>query len=177
MKGIVKGIISITVVVGGTIFTVSEADVVQKFAEETGLSPKEAQQFVENSKEDMVSFEKAGAEIISDGQSLLSIASGVDCVKFKYEWETNLLSCPKGKSQLISFGNDQVELGQAITTLASESASRNDMSSVISLIDRNNADLKLEIVSHILDPEAIDATRKKKSYNKALLQSALESQP
>lgn len=174
MKGIFKGII--TIVIGGTIFTISQTDLVKNFSKNTGLSQKEAQQYVENiTEDDLVSFDKLGSGFVSDGQDVLNVAHDIDCVNYYYEWETNTLSCEEGKSQLVRLGNDEIALGKAYTILASDSASKDDMSSVISLIDKNNADLSLEIVSHILNPQSIDETRKTNSFNKALLQSALES--
>src|SRR5260221_9271591 len=104
MKKIIGGVI--TLVIGGTIFTVSQADLVKNFSKETGLSQKEAQQYVENvSKDDLVPYDKEGSRFISDGQSVLSMVSDIDCVNYNYEWETDSLSCANGKSQLISLGN------------------------------------------------------------------------
>jgi len=140
------------------------------------LSQEESQQYVENvTEDDLVPYDKLGSDFISDGQDILSSSRDIDRANYYYEWETNILSCEKGKLQLIKLGNDEMALGKAYTILASESASREDMSSVISLIDKLNADLSLGIVSYILDPQTIDETRKANSFNKALLQSALES--
>lgn len=172
--GIIGGII--TLVIGGTIFTVSKADIAKNFSKDTGLSQEESQQYVENvTDDDLVPYGELGSDFISDGQDILTLASDIDCVNYLYEWETDTLSCEKGKSQLIRLGNDEIALGKAYTILASESASREDMSSTISLIDKLNTDFRLEIVSRILDSKTIDETRKTNSYNKALLQSALES--
>lgn len=174
MKGIFKGII--TIAIGGTIFSISQTDLIKNFSKETGLSQEEAQQYIENvTEDDLASFNEIGSDFISDGQDVLNSAKEIDCVNYFYEWETTTMSCEKGKSQLIKLGNDEVALGKAYTILASESASKEDMSSVISLIDKLNADLSLEIVNYILDPQTIDETRKTNSFNKALLQSALES--
>lgn len=174
-KGGIIGAV-ITLVIGGTIFTVSKTDIVKNFSKDTGLSQEESQQYVEGiKKDDLVPYDKLGSGLISDGQSVLSTASNIDCVNYNYKWETNTLPCTKGKSQLIVLGNDEISLGKAYKILASDSASKNDMSTVISLIDRSNSDLNLEIVSHILDPQSVNETRKTNSYNKALLQSALES--
>jgi len=174
MKGIFKGII--TLVIGGTIFTFSQTDLVKNFSKETGLSQKEAQQYVENvTEDDLAPYDKVGSEFISDGQDILNSSRDIDCVNYSYEWETSSLSCEKGKSQLVKLGNDEVALGKAYTVLASESASKEDMSSVINLIDKINADLSLGIVSYILDSQTIDEIRKTNSFNKAMLQSALES--
>lgn len=172
--GIIGGII--TLVIGGAVFTVSKADIAKNFSKDTGLSQEESQQYVENiTKDDLVSYDKLGSDFISDSQDILGLSRDIDCVNYTYEWETNTLSCEVGKLQLIRIGNDEKELGNAYTTLASKSASREDISSTISLIDKLNTDFRLEIVSRILDSKTIDETRKTNSYNKALLQSALES--
>lgn len=174
-KGGIIGAI-ITLVIGGTVFTVNKTDIVKNFSKDTGLSQEAAQQYVESvTEDDMVPYDKLGSDFISDGQDILSLAREIDCVNYDYEWETSTLSCEKGKSQLIKFGNDEIALGKAYQALASESASNEDISSVISLIDKLNADFRLEIVSRILDLKTIDENRKSNSFNKALLQSALES--
>ena len=173
MKKIIGGVI--TLVIGGTIFTVSKTDIVKNFSRDTGLSQEAAQQYVENvSEEDMVSYDKLGSDFVSDGQEILNSTREIDCVNYSYEWETSTLSCEKGKSQLTMLGNNEIALGKAYTVLASES-SREDMFKVISLIDSLNADFNFEIVGYILKPQNIDEIRKNNSFNKALLQSALES--
>ncbi|QQG41331.1 MAG: hypothetical protein HYV90_04165 [Candidatus Woesebacteria bacterium] len=174
MKGIFKGII--TIAIGGTIFTISQTDLAKNFSKETGLTQEQAQQYVENIKdEDLASFDKIGSDFVSDGKGILSTNSSIDCVNYTYEWESSVLTCQKGKSQLATIGNDEIALGQAYIKLASDSATRDDISKVISLIDRLNTDLKFEIVTSMLSPQTIDEMRKSNSYNKALLQTALES--
>ncbi|HEX6976847.1 MAG TPA: hypothetical protein VF185_00620 [Patescibacteria group bacterium] len=174
-KGGIIGAI-ITLAIGGTVFTVSKTDIVKNFSKDTGLSQEESQQYVEGiTEDDLVSYDKLGSEFISDGQKILSIAYDINCVDYSYKWETNTLSCEEGKSQLIKLGNDEKSLGNAYTILASKSASREDMSSTISFIDKLNIDFRSEVVTSTLDSKTIDEVRKTNSYNKALLQSALES--
>lgn len=165
-----------TLVIGGTVYTVSQADVAKNLSKDTGMTQQEAQQYVENvSEDDLVPYDKVGSELTSDGQSILSVASDLDCVNYDYEWETLSLTCEVGQSQLKKIGNNEIALGKAYTRLSSESASRDDISLVINLIDRVNADLNLGIVSIMLDYSSINETRKTNSYNKALLQAALDS--
>lgn len=174
-KGGIIGTI-ITLVIGGTAFSVSQADIVKNFSKDTGMSQQQAEEYVENiSEDDMVSFDKLGSEFISGGQEIIVVASKIDCVNYSYEWETATLSCEEGKSQMRTFGNSEIALGNGYTTLASESASTEDMSSVIKLIDRLNADLNSKIVIKLLDSPTIDELKKTNSYNKALLQAALDS--
>lgn len=172
--GIIGGII--TLVIGGVVFSVSQADIAKNFSKDTGLSQQDAEQYVKNvTEDDLVPYDESGSSLISDGQDILDAASDIDCVNYDYEWQTDSLPCEEGKSQLKKVGNSQIELGKAYTILASESASTEDMSSVIRLIDRLNADLNLEIVNRLLDYPTIDEMRKTNSYNKALLQAALDS--
>jgi hypothetical protein len=172
--GIIGGII--TLVIGGTLFSVSKADIAKNFSKDTGLSQTEAEQYVENvSKDDLVAYDVVGSNFISDGQDILSAAADIDCVNYSYEWEADSLSCEEGKSQLATIGDSEIALGKAYTILASKSASTTDISLAIGLIDKLNTDLKSEIVSQVLDYPKIDEIRKTNSYNKALLQAALDS--
>jgi hypothetical protein len=172
--GIITGII--TLVIGGTVYSVSQADIAKNLSKDTGMSQQQAEQYVNNIKEDdLVPYDKIGASFISEGQEILSGASKIDCVDYTYEWVTNLLSCEKGKAQLKTLGNSEIALGNAYTILASESASTTDISSVIKLIDKLNMDLNSEIVSKLLDYPTIDELRKTNSYNRAVLQAALDS--
>jgi len=172
--GIIGGII--TLVIGGTVYSVSQEAIVENFSKDTGMSQKASEQYVENITEDeMVPFDELGSDFISSGQEILSVASKIDCINYEYEWETYSLSCKEGKSQLKKLGNSEIALGKAYKILDLESASTEDISSVIRLIDRNNANYNLEIASQLLDYSIIDEVKKTNSYNKALLQAALDS--
>jgi len=103
------------------------------------------------------------------------MASEVDCVDYEYEWESPTLTCEEGKSQLKRFGNSGIALGRAYKVLDTEEAGEDDISSAIGKIDRLNSDLGLDIVTWMLDPPTIDGMKKENSYNKALLQAALDS--
>jgi len=167
----------ITLIIGGTVYSVSQSDIVSNFSEETGMSQKEAEQYVENIPDDeLVSFDELGSGIITEGQDILSIASEIDCVNYYYEWETDTLSCEEGKSQLKKFGESEIALGEAYKVLSSESASTEDIYSVIWLIDRVNENYSLEIIIELLDYSEIDEAIKTNLYNKALLQAALDSE-
>jgi hypothetical protein len=174
MKKIIGGVI--TLVIGGMVFSVTQADIVKNFSKETGLSQSEAQEYVDGViKDELVSYDKVGAELIDDGKVILKSASEIDCVTYQYSWVSNTLSCLKGKAQLITLGNGEISLGNAYTILSSDNASKKDMTIVIDLIDKNNVNLSLEIVRFMLEPEKIAELRKINSFNKALLISALES--
>ncbi|MGH7245312.1 MAG: hypothetical protein ACREBJ_00760 [Nitrosotalea sp.] len=174
MKKIIGTII--TLVIGGAVFTFSQADVVKNFSKDTGLTQQEAQQYVNGiKKEDLQSFDKIGSEFISDGQTVIEYTNKIDCVNYTYKWESDSLSCEEGKSQLNTISNDEIALGNAYKILDTEKATKDDMSLVIKDIETNNYDLQLGIVSAILNPSTIDGLKKRNSYNEALLQSALNS--
>ena len=171
---VITGII--TLIIGGTVYSVSQADIVSNFSKETGLSQKEAEQYVDNIPDDeLVPFDELGAGFVAEGQAILSIASEIDCAEYYYDWETDTLSCNEGKSQIRIFGESEIALGEAYKVLSSESASTGDIYSVIRLIDRVNENYKLEIIIELLDYSEIDEAIKTNLYNKALLQAALDS--
>lgn len=174
MKKIIGGII--TLVIGGTIYSFSQVDVAKNFAKYTGLTQQEAQQYVEGiKKEDMAEWDTIGSNFISDGQKLIEMANNIDCDKYQYKWESNTLNCEEGKSQIEKVGNSSINLGKAYKVLDTKEATKNDISTTISEIDRYNSDLDLSIVTAILDQQTIDKEKKTNLYNKALLQTALES--
>lgn len=171
---IIGGII--TLIIGGTVYSVSQGDIVNIFSEETGMSQSEAERYVENiSDDELVSFDELGSDFISSGEEILSMASEIDCVNYYYEWETDTLPCEEGKSQIKIFGDSEVALGEAYQVLSSESATTDDIYSVIRLIDKVNENYSLEIVVKLLDYSYIDEAIKTNLYNKALLRAALDS--
>jgi len=174
MKKVVGTII--TLVIGGVVFTFSQADVVKNFSKDTGLSQQEAQQYVNNiKKEDLASFDKIGSDFISFGQNVEKMANGIDCNNYTYKWESNNLSCEEGKSQVYTLGVNEVDLGDAYKVLDTKTATKDDMSLVIRDIDTLNADLGLDVVTSLLDQSFIGELKKENSYNKALIEAALDS--
>jgi len=173
--GIISGII--TLIIGGTAYTISQADIVSNFSKDTGLSETEAQQYVESITEDeLVSWDELGNNYIEEGQYTLNVAYELDCVTYEYEWESSSLTCAEGKSQLLKIGNSEIELGEAYIILNSDSATTDDISIVIGLIDKLNANYSLPIVNLILDYSTITEMKNSNSYNKAVLQAALDSE-
>lgn len=176
-KGVAKvvgGII--TLVIGATAYAVTETDVIKNFSKETGMTQQEAQQYVENISEDeMVSFEEEGIFLITSGQADLEVATDIDCETYNYDWETPTMSCEEGLAQLIEFGESQVALGRAYKQLASDSASSEDIREAIRLIDRINQSFTSELVTGLFDETELNEIIKINLYNKALLQTALDS--
>lgn len=168
---------AITLVIGGTAYTVNEARVVDNFAKDTGLSQQQAEEYVNGLKEsDLTTFGQVGSDFISSGKELNKIASELDCVNYEYEWESPTLSCDTGKNQLSELGKDEVSLGESYKKLDSDSATKADMSATVALIDEVNADYSFEIVSKYLDPSKTEETKKSNSYNKSILKAAIESE-
>ena len=168
--------IVISLVIGGTVYTFSQTDLIENFSKDTGLTQQEAEQYVgEISEEDLDSFSNIGSDFIAEGQEILITAEEIDCINYKYEWESSNLTCSEGKTQLLKIGNSEIALGKAYIELDAEDAGVVEMNAVISFIDRLNKDYDLEIIAVLLDPENIDDMKKTNSYNKALIQSALES--
>jgi len=174
MKSVIKAVTIL--VIGGTVYTVSQADIAKNFSKDTGLTQREAEQYISEIKEeDLAPWNEVGSDFISEGQDLVRAAAGVDCVNYTYEWESYTLTCDEGKSQVKRVGNSEIALGTAYKKLDAENASEDDISAVIRNIDRLNTDFELDIVTALLDPSDIDDMKKTNSYNKALLQAALDS--
>lgn len=169
--------IVITVLIGGTAYTINSGAVINNFANDTGLTQEQAEQYINSIPEDeLVPFDEIGRSEMEFGQSMLDGAAEIDCMNYEYEWESANLSCQSGKMQMKRIGNTSIALGQAYVKLSSDSASRDDILRTISLLDEQNSELQLPILSAVLEWSAIDEERKTNSFNKAILQAALESE-
>lgn len=167
---------AITLVVGGTAYTVNKTDIASNFASDTGVSQQEANEYVNNIKdEDLQSWDKIGTDDVKYGQDTLASTAKIDCVNYTYEWVSPTLSCETGRTQLTTLGNDIVALGNSYIKLSEKNASESDMQSTIGLIDVVNNDFNMEIVVKLLDPATIADSKKANSYNKATLKAALDS--
>ena len=176
IKSIATGAV-ITLLIGGTAYTFSQKDVIDNFAEDTGLTQEQAEQYInEISEDDLVTFDVLGQGHIDEGKDISTIANDIDCANYEYEWESFTLSCSEGKSQLNTFAHDSNTLGQAYIKLNSDSATDEDISKTMTLIDTLNADYDFEIISVLWDWATIDESKKTNSFNKALLKAALESE-
>ena len=168
---------AVTLVIGGTTYTLTQTDMVNNFSKDTGMSQQQATEYVENIKEeDLVSYDELGNGIISDSEELLRFAAEIDCANYQYEWETSALTCQDGKTQLTETGNDEKALGESYKRLAVDTASKGDMSTTINLIDEVNVDYDFPVIRATLEPEDIKEVKTTNSYNKALLQTALEEE-
>lgn len=174
MKKIAGAIISI--VIGGSVFAISQSDVINNFSANTGLSQQEAEEYIKNiSEDDLASFDEIGKNLINDGNGMVEIAKKIDCINYTYSWETTALTCQQGTSQLYTIGNDEVSLGRAYVKLDQDDADKEDISTTIPLIDKVNLNFSLPIVTSFLDTNTIEESKKTNSYNKSLLQTTLEA--
>jgi hypothetical protein len=174
IKEAVVGVV--TLVIGGTVYSVSQSDIIDNFADDTGLTQEQAEEYVNTIEEDeLFTFDELGILYIEDGENLLEIAIEIDCPNYEYEWESSTLSCDQGKEQLNKFGNDSISLGQTYRTLDTDSASEEDISVVISFLDVVKEDYDYEIIKVLLEDEMIEEEKKTLSYNKAILETVLES--
>ncbi len=176
VKQIIGGVV--TIVIGGTAYTVSQSDVANNYSKNAGVSQQQAQQYVNNiNQSDLQSFSKIGNSLISDGNSIISKVSSIDCVNYTYQWETPSLSCVDGKSQLQGIGSDEITLGNCYEDLGTDlgSAAASKMNECISDIDTVDSDLSLPIATALLDSNTIADITHTNIYNKSVLQTALES--
>lgn len=176
IKGIVTGTI-ITLLIGGTAYNINQEDVIQNFADDTGMTQEQAELYIDKiPEEELSSWNQVGSDFINDGQELINFVHEIDCVNYEYEWESTTLSCTEGRNQIDKFAKDSILLGQAYKKLDSESASKDDISKTIILIDQLNSDYQLKIINFVLSMSEINEIEKTNSYNKALLKTVLESE-
>ena len=175
--GIVKNIVGavITVAIGGTVYTVSQTDIVDNFAKDTGLSQQESKEYVEKTKDSLVSWDKVGDALIADATSAYADISTIDCVNYTYDWVTPLLTCEQGKAQINKMANDEMKLGNAYKKLSNDSSTKEDIPPVIVLIDVMNKDYELSLVTKMMGADFISESKRTNSYNKATLQAVLNS--
>lgn len=171
-KRIAGGVV--TVIIGGTVYSISQADVVNNFSNNTGLNQNEAQAYVNNIKEsDLKSFSELGTSYINDGNEVSG--TQIDCNNYSYAWVTPSLSCQQGKFQIQKIGRDEIALGNCYKALDSNlgDSGKTKINECISDIDLINADYNLPIVTSILDMKTVEESKKTNTYNKSVLQAAL----
>lgn len=172
--GIIAGII--TLVIGGTVYSFNQEKVVNYFSKETGMSQEKAKEYVEGvTEDDLASFSDRGDELIQNGEKFTSAASGMDCFTYQYNWESETLPCSEGQRQAQEFGESEIELGKAYKKLTPSSASKEDITMAITLIDQLIENYQLPVVSKLLEPSDIEELNKINAYNKSLLQTVLDS--
>lgn len=176
VKRIIGGVI--VLVIGGATFAVSKSSIANNFSKNTGVSQQQAQQYINNiPQSDLESFSKVGQDLVSDGNSILSDGSSIDCVNYTYRWETASLSCSTGTDELQTIGNDEITLGNCYNALGTDlgSAATSKINECISDSDSIDSDYSLPIVTALLDSKTITDQKNTIAYNKSVLQAALES--
>lgn len=177
IKGkIIGGVI--VLVIGGTGFAVSQTDVINNFAKETGMSQEQAQQYADSIKNDLDSFSNIGKELVGTGGTLVDESSKIDCDNYTYEWETPSLSCADGKSQMQKIGQDEQKLGECYKALDTDlgAGAKPKMQECINDLDTNSKNLSLPMNKWLLDDKAIEEMAKTNAYNKSILQTALNAE-
>lgn len=166
----------ITVVIGGSTYTVSQSDVIDNFATDTGSSQEAAREYVEGVKEeDLVPYDELGNSYVESGRETLAAAQSIDCVNYTYEWESPTLACNQGVTQLTKIGNNELSTGKAYLKLSQDNATRADIRSTITQLDNLNLSYRYEIAKYIMGDTHTETTNTN-SYNKALLEAALQSE-
>ena len=175
LKKLIAGSL-ITLVVGGATYTFTQEDLTNNFANETGMTEEQASEYVSSVTEDQLdSWDVIGNEMKVEGDELVQLASEIDCVNYEYEWESPSLSCFEGKSQIDTLGRNYINLGNSYLRLGADTASDQEMIQTQQDIDALNQSLRFEVVSASYTQEDIEESINTNSYNKALLQSALDS--
>jgi hypothetical protein len=176
IKEVVFGTL-VTVVVGGTVYTVSQENIVDNFVEYTGLTQEQAEEYIDSIEEgDLVSFDEIGLSYVGNGEEILESLSEVDCENFVYEFESDLLSCDLAKEQLEKLGNDLISLGEAYRKLDMDSATKEDISIAVQLTDVYFENYKSPVIELVYDEATITELKNGVLYNKALLQALLDSE-
>ncbi len=176
LKNIVGGGI-ITLIVGGAAFTFNQQDVIDNFANETGISQKQAEEYVNNISEDeLVTWVEIADQLTLSSEDTTQVNNEINCVSYEYEWETTTLTCSLAKEQLRQIADTELALSRAYRELESEDASEVEINSVISLLDRLNSDYKLEAAITLFDTAMLAEIEMTNIYNKSVLKAALESE-
>ncbi len=164
-----------TLVVGGGVYSVRQADVVNNFAANTGMTQEQAQKYVSGiDQSSLTTFDKVGASLVSDGNLANDEASKIDCENYQYEWETKTLTCIEGKRQLSAVGQGEITLGKVYEKLNSDSATKDTMTEAINDIDALSSLYKSEVIKVMLDVAAINDITQTNAYNKSILQAAIQ---
>ncbi len=175
IKNIIGGGI-ITLVIGGTAYTFNQEAVVNNFAEDTGVTQQEAEEYVNSVGEDeLIAYDELGNSLIAYSIETLKFANDIDCVNYEYEWESPALTCIEGKNQLNKIGKSEKLLGQSYVKLQSNSATEADMLNTIQYLDELSLNYDLEIYQFYYDEAQINELKMTNSFNKSMLKAALES--
>lgn len=168
---------AIVLVLGGTGFAISQTDVINNFASETGMSQEEAKQYADDIQDDLESFTNVGQSFIDDGNSILAEQKDIDCVNYTYDWESADLTCQQGKDHIEVVGNQEITLGECYKKLDQDlgSAAISQTKTCIVDIDKLNTSYNKPASSAIWGKEFVDESVKSNLYTKSVLKAAVES--
>ena len=176
MKNLIISGISI-LIIGGSSFAISQADVADNFANETGMTQQEAHTYVTDSQDELASFDSIGNELVAGGTKSVNSASEIDCSKYHYQWESESLGCYSGAAQLRTIGNSEIQLGNCYIKLSANLSgdAKSIMTECMADIDSLNASYDLPIVSVMFDTTGMTEIKNSNLYNKSVLKTALNS--
>ena len=176
MKETVTGAL-IVLILGGSSFAVSQTDVLNNFANETGMSQTEAEKYAEDTKDQAATFTEIGNDTVKAGNDILTEAAAIDCETYMYEWEGSGLSCNDGKTQLTTLGNSEVTVGNCFLKLDEDlgAQANSKISECIGNLDASTAGYKLPMSAKVYDATEIEEIVKNNAFNKSVLKTALES--
>lgn len=161
----------IILLIGGGAFAFSQ----WSGAEKTGPAQEQAEQDASGiSEDDRAPFEEIGANYVSESEGTFELADSIDCAGDAYEWESPTLSCEEAVTQLREVGNTELALGRAFVELGADIASKYHMRTVVTYLDRMNTEYSHEVSAVFFDAEILEGMKTMNSYNKSLLEAALE---
>lgn len=170
---------AVTVIIGGSAYTISQTDVIDNFADDTGISQQEAENYITSISEDeLFSFTEIGEGLVEEGNETISAANNIDCLNYEYEWQTYSLSCEQGRSQLMEIGEDEVAVGMAYLRMEESETDvelNGRITTAISKIDKLNVSYDYPIMYAMLTTADVQDYKNTNSYNKAVLQTVQDS--
>lgn len=169
---------AVVLVLGGTGFAITQTDVINNFAKETGMTQEEAQKYADDTSNDAASFSEVGDDFIKSGKDGDKFVAEIDCENYTYEWESADLSCLEGKKQLKTLAKNDTELGECFKALDEDlgASAKSKIQECIDEIDQNNQGYdQNSIAAKLYDSKTIEDTKKSNLYNKSILKTALDS--
>lgn len=141
------------------------------------MSRQQAEDYVNGTQDDLKSFSEIGQSLIKDGGDISMETAKIDCVNYRYDWETPNLSCESGKAQLQEIGTNEIEMGNCYVSLdkdlGSEASAK--ISECISDIDALNASYNNPIATSLIDAKSLSEYKNTNIYNKSVLKAALQA--
>lgn len=174
---LIKRVVGITIailIVGGFTYTATQTDIFYTTASDSKSSEEIVQDTIKvKDTRELDIYNELGSSYIEDGEEVIAIANDMDCEKYTYEWESPTLKCDQGISQLTTFGNTEISVGEIFQKIALETATRAEIATAIAQIDKLNESYSDEIISYLLEESEITTNKQANANNKTALQSVL----